>query len=208
MIIFGNKLYIYLLMFALCSFVGNLCEQLFYMIDGGRGKRGIMDWPVSTMYGIDGVLAILVTHFASYAGVRLVILIAIFIGMNALSIVLSKALSGVRMWRYDRVGCIFGAVLFSVLCLFGVVPLIDLFETIPAAVELIILLAFYTIYISKAVDAVDKMHKLKIILNNKMTLDEHQRHVLADLYRRWIKAYPMVRQAMSESFRRTAARES
>lgn len=208
MIIFGNKLYIYLLMFAMASIAGNLCEQLFFMIDGGHGKRGLMDWPVSTMYGIDGVLAILVTHFVGYAGVRFIIFIAIFIAVNALSIVLSKALSGVRMWRYDRVGCIFGAVLFSVLCLFGVVPLIDLFETIPAAAELILLLAFYTIYVSKAVDAVDKMHKLKIIINNKMTLDKHQRHVLADSYKRWIEAYPMVRQALSYSFRNTAARES
>ncbi|MGN0708663.1 MAG: hypothetical protein ACI4LM_00305 [Anaerovoracaceae bacterium] len=199
MVILGYKLYIYMLMFALCAVLGNIGEQLMYMIDGGRGRRGFMKWPVSTMYGIDGVLTLAAAHFTDSAAARITAVFALFIAADLAALAIVKAISGVRMWRIDKSALVIGAAAFSLLCVLDLRMLILLFESMPVWLELILLLAFYTVYISQLVDSLDMMHRLKVIVNNKMTLDEHQRLVLAEPYTAWIKAYPEVKRALFES---------
>ncbi|MDD6154097.1 MAG: hypothetical protein PUB39_00790 [Eubacteriales bacterium] len=198
MVIGGTKLYILMMMFALCSMLGLGVEQLLWRAAGNKGRRGLMREPFGVMYGIAGFLALMVRANVGSFILSLLILLVLCLGLSYGMPLLTRFLSGVEIWSFSRpsvIGAVVGAFELSLTAKLIARGL----GALPAMLSMVLLIAYYSAFVYTGVDAFSLLHSLKKITANKKTLTDDQRKIIIKPYVRWIQAYPNVKKALKQA---------
>ncbi len=140
-------------MFACYSILGYLVEQLLYFLSGNAAKRGTMLGPWGLLYGVGGVLIVVVlgprlTEFYQ----SLVILSVFAAALNFLAICLIRLILGTRLWRYSSTLSILAGFLSIILNEALQIRILWVMDHLPVPVLMIALIAFYVLFVGDLVD--------------------------------------------------------
>ena len=199
-------------MFACCSILGYVVEQLLYFLSGNAAKRGTMMGPWGLLYGIGGCLVIVVLgpHLTEFYQ-SLVILSLFAAALNFLTICLIRLILGTKLWRYSSTLSIVAGFMSIILTEVLKIRMQWLFDHLPVPILMVFLFAFYILFICDLVDTAAAMFTFQKTLRDvradaekasaagllDMAEEEDRRALIARFagmltpYGRWMKGYPL-----------------
>jgi uncharacterized membrane protein len=153
--------------FACCSILGYVVEQLLYFLSGNAAKRGTMTGPWGPLYGIGGCIVIVVLgpHLTEFYQ-SLVFLSVFAAALNFLTICLIRLILGTKLWRYSSTLSILAGFLSIILTEVLQIRIQWLLNHMPLPLLLGFLIAFYVLFVCDLVDTLAAMFTFRKTLRN------------------------------------------